>query len=320
MENMMKTYYKRRLHDRDDGWRVRDIDNVYTIVPYVLRTRIDSQCFFEEEIDVDRVEAFIRAHKQDIPNLTIMHIVIAAMVRIMSQRPYINRYIVYNKLYAHNCIQISLCIKRSLTDRGVEMVIKPVFEPTDTLTDVVDKINALVAENMEDTAENSSDSTASTLGKLPSWALRIIVQGMRALDSIGLLPKSVRTASPWHTGAFITNVGSLGIGPIYHHLYEFGTCSFFVAMGRKERRTFTDEKGNTFTARHLGLRYVIDERVCDGHYYAVSMRLMRRLMNNPEMLLLPPERIVMDDGVTHPVEPDNLIDRFNNRPDKTKKE
>lgn len=190
MENMMKTYYKRRLHDRDDGWRVRDIDNVYTIVPYVLRTRIDSQCFFEEEIDVDRVEAFIRAHKQDIPNLTIMHIVIAAMVRIMSQRPYINRYIVYNKLYAHNCIQISLCIKRSLTDRGVETVIKPVFEPTDTLTDVVDKINALVAENMEDTAENSSDSTASTLGKLPSWALRIIVQGMRALDSIGLLPKS----------------------------------------------------------------------------------------------------------------------------------
>ena len=139
MENMMKTYYKRRLHDRDDGWRVRDIDNVYTIVPYVLRTRIDSQCFFEEEIDVDRVEAFIRAHKQDIPNLTIMHIVIAAMVRIMSQRPYINRYIVYNKLYAHNCIQISLCIKRSLTDRGVETVIKPVFEPTDTLAMLLDE-------------------------------------------------------------------------------------------------------------------------------------------------------------------------------------
>lgn len=320
MENMMKSYYKRKAHDRDDGWRVRDIDNVYTVVPYFLRTRIDSQCFFEEEIDIEKIEAFIKEHKQDIPDLSVMHVVIAAMVRIISQRPYINRYVVYNKLYAHNEIMIALVIKRSLTDRGVETPIKPIFEPTDTLEDVVRRVNEKLNENLSADAKNSSDSTASLLGKLPSWLLRMIVGVLRGLDNIGLLPKSIRDSSPWHTGAFITNVGSLGIGPIYHHLYEFGTCSFFVAMGKKERKEFTDANGNTFVHRFLGLKYVIDERICDGHYYAVSMRLMRRLMNNPELLLLPPQKVVMDDGVTHKVEPDNLIDKFNNRTNKLSKE
>lgn len=315
--NMIGSYRRRRHHDRADGWRVRDIDNVYTIVPYIMRTRIDSQCLFEEEIDIDRIEDFIKRHKADMPDLSVMHIVIAAMVRIISQRPYINRYIVYNKLYAHNEIRISLMIKRSLTDRGVETPIKPAFEPTDTLADVVRRINGEINSNMQDDARNSSDSTADLLGKLPSWALRIVVGALRRLDNLGILPASVRDSSPWHSSAFITNVGSLGIGPIYHHLYEFGTCSFFVAMGKKERREFTDDNGNRFIHRYLGLRYVIDERVCDGHYYAVSMRLMRRLMNNPDMLLLPPDKIVMDDGVVGATQPGNAIDRYNNRPDKT---
>lgn len=311
MDNMIGGYYKRKLHDRADGWRVRDIDNVYTVVPYFLRTRIDSQCFFEEEIDIERVEKFVREHKKDIPDLTVMHVIIAAMVRIISQRPYINRYVVYNKLYAHNEIMIALVIKRTLTDRGVETPIKPIFEPTDTLKDVVRRVNEKLDENFAENARNGSDSTASLMGKLPSWALRFVVGVLRWLDNLGVLPRGIRESSPWHTGAFITNVGSLGIGPIYHHLYEFGTCSFFVAMGKKEKREFTDENGNVFSHRYLGLRYVIDERICDGHYYAVSMRLMRRLVNNPELLLLPPDKVVVDDGVTHTPVAGNLIDRYN---------
>lgn len=320
MHNMINSYYKRTILDRYDGWRVKDVDQNAAMLPYFLRTRIDSQCFFEERIDVERIEAFIKQHKEDMPDLTIMHVVIASMVRIMSQRPYVNRFIVHNKLYAHNDITISLVIKRQLADRGEETPIRPVFEPTDTLPDVVRRINEEIEATRPKGVQNSADKTSGALSKLPACIMRFTVGLIRILDDMGILPKAIHKASPWHTSAFITNVGSLGIGPIYHHLYEFGTCSFFVAMGKKEKRTLEDENGKTYSERFLGLRYVIDERVCDGHYYAVSMRLMRRLMNNPEMLLLPPTKLVMDDGVLNKKRKDNLIDKYNALEDKQKAE
>jgi hypothetical protein len=49
--------------------------------------------------------------------------------------------------------------------------------------------------------------------------------------------------------------------------------------------------------RFIGLNFVTDERICDGYYYAASMKLLRRLLMNPEVLLTPPEIVQVDDGV-----------------------
>ena len=38
------------------------------------------------------------------------------------------------------------------------------------------------------------------------------------------------------------------------------------------------------------MKIVNDERICDGYYYANSMRMLRRLLMNPAMLLEPPEK------------------------------
>lgn len=305
----MKKYFKRRLGDRYDGWRVRDIDNIYTMVPFLLRTRIDSQCFFEEEIELEPLEDFVKKHRDEIPGLTILHVVIAIMVRAISQRPYINRFIVYNKLYAHNDIRISLMIKRTMGDRGEETPIMPVFDPFDTLADVVRKITDEIDQNKETDEKNSTDKTARFLGNLPPFLLRIVVFFVRWLDNIGLLPKGVHGASPYHCSAFITNVGSLGIGPIYHHLYEFGTCSFFVAMGKKVKREGVDKDAKPIQHRTIGFKFVVDERVCDGHYYALTMRYMRKLLNNPTPLLSPPPKVVLDDGIGRPPVYDPNIER-----------
>lgn len=296
----MKQYFKRIPGDRYDGWRVRDIDTVYTLVPFLLRTRIDSQCFFEETVELDPLETFVKKHRDDIPGLTILHVVIAAMVRAISQRPYVNRFIVYNKLYTHNDIRISLMIKRTMGDRGEETPVMPVFDPFDALADVVQKINGEIELNKETDEKNSTDVTAGVLGKLPPFLLRFVVGVIRVLDNIGLLPKSIHKASPYHCSAFITNVGSLGIGPIYHHLYEFGTCSFFVAMGKKVKREGVDKDGRPLQHRTIGFKYVIDERVCDGHYYALTMRYLRKLLNDPTPLLDPPAKVVLDDGIGRP--------------------
>ena len=299
MGNMEKVFQKRR-RDRRDGWRVKPADPVMDLVPYILRTRIDSQVLFEDEIPLASMEAFIKAHAQDIPGLSIMYVLIAAMVRQISQRPYLNRFIVHNKLYAHNSIKISIAIKRGLSDKGGETVIKPEFEPEDTIADIVRKCEAEVEASKPTDAENETDKTAKILGNIPSWVKRPFVNLMYRFDRHGMLPKALEEASPWHTSAWLTNIGSLGIDSVYHHLYEFGTASLFVAMGKKKREIVPTDDGSETIGKNLRLCIVTDERICDGHYYAVSMRYFRKLLLKPEQLLRPPHEVKYDDEIESP--------------------
>ncbi len=295
----MKQYYKRHFLDRYDGWRVRKVDAVYAAIPFFMRTRNDSQNLYEELFPIDEIEAFIRKHREEMPELSIMHVIIAAIIRMISQKPYTNRFVVWNKIYARNHINLSLMIKRKLSNE--ETSVKPDFEPDATLQDVVKIMSECVNENIQEGANNSTDSTTRLLAKLPSFVMRTITWILFKLDNIGKLPKGLHKTSPWHCSAFLTNLGSLGIGPIYHHLYEFGTCSMFCAMGNKIKKNVLNDDGTVSVKKFIGLKFVLDERICDGKYYAQSFKVLRKYLKNPELLMTPPEEIVVDDGVGRPL-------------------
>ena len=288
---------KRGFFDRYDGWRVRNVDTVFRVIPFVMRTRMDAQNYFDEDIPIDHIESFVDAHRDEIPGLTVMHVFLAALARVVSQRPYLNRFVIHNKLYARNETSFSIAIKRSLSDKGEETLIKPVFKPTDTLAEVVRRTLDELAANQPVDAKNNSDAASRILGAFPAPIVRILIGYLRVSDNVGLMPKLIHKASPWHCSVFFTNVGSLGVGPIYHHLYEFGNCSLFVAMGRKHVKHVVQPDGTVRPVKSIGLKFVTDERVCDGHYYAASMRMLRKLLSNPGQLLLPPAQVVQDDGV-----------------------
>lgn len=291
----MQKYYKRGISDRADGWRVTKVDAVYNLIPYLMRTRMDSQNLFEENIPLDPIESFIREHREDMPDLSVMQVIMAAAIRMISQRPYLNRFVIWNKIYARNHIKISLMIKRKQS--GEETNIIPEFAPDATIYDVMNTISSEINQNITEGVKNGTDNTTNWFGKIPPFLVRTIVWILFRLDAVGLLPKALTNVSPFHTSLFITNVGSLGIGPIYHHLYEFGTCSMFIAMGNKYKVRSLGESGDHAEHRYIGLKFVTDERICDGQYYAYSMRVFRRILANPAQLLTPPENVVVDDGV-----------------------
>ena len=290
-------YWRKGINDRYDGWRVKKVDPVFAVIPYFLRTRMDSQNFFEECLPIDHIEEFIKEHKEDIPDLSIMHIVMAALVRLISQRPHLNRFVMWNKIFARNHVTFSIAVKRSLSDNGEETLIKPQFLPSDTLQDIVRKTREEQENNQQPGQQNSSDLISKILGMLPDLAMRIVVFLLLWLDKVGLMPKFIEKASPWHCSVFLTNIGSIGVESIYHHLYEFGTCSMFVAMGKKSRRHSFNKHGELAASKSILLKFVLDERICDGFYYASSMRMLSKIMNNPASLLTPPEKIIVDEGV-----------------------
>lgn len=290
-------YYKWSFGDRYDGWRVKKIDTVFRVIPYFLRTRMDAQNFFEEKLVIDDLEEFIKKHKEDIPDLSIMHIIIAALVRLFAQRPNLNRFVIWNKIFARNHLNVSIAVKRSLSDDGEETLIKPFFMPTDTLYDVVEKVKTELDNNQKTGQKNGSDAVAGFIGKLPDFLLRFVVFLLLWMDKVGIMPKIINKVSPWHCSIFLTNIGSIGVESIYHHLYEFGTWSIFVAMGRKSKENIIDKEGNIESQKSIMLKFVLDERVCDGFYYASSMRSLNKILANPEILLTPPAKVNIDEGV-----------------------
>ena len=289
---------KRKFGDRYDGWRVRNVDPLYQVVPIIMRTRVDSQVFFDYDLNITELEKFIREHRRtDMPDLRLLHVVMAACVRVMAGMPRLNRFVVGRKLYARNSMRISIACKRAMSVNVEDTTIMPEFEPEYTLYDVVNTVEKTISEDVvaKQIEGNRTDVVARVLGAIPTFIKSAFVDLMRNLDKVGLMPKAINKASPFHSSMFITDLGSIGIGPIFHHLYEFGTCSVFVAIGKKETRHEVDKDGNVVTRRYIGLKIVGDERICDGYYYATAMKALARLIRHPERLLTPPDEVVKDD-------------------------
>ncbi|HOD94014.1 MAG TPA: 2-oxo acid dehydrogenase subunit E2, partial [Clostridia bacterium] len=289
---------KKRIGDRYDGYRLRNVDTFFLLIPYIMKKRDDSQIFFEDVADADILDAFVRKYQEDIPGLKLYHVFIAALVRLFAIRPRINRFVCGSKIYARNHIAISMSIKRSMTDDGEETNIKPRFAPESTLKDVVDIVNEQVNMNKESGSENDTDKFAKLIGHLPTFIIKTVVNFLMWLDRIGLMPASTIEFSPFHCSGYLTNMGSLGIKSVYHHLYNFGTTSIFLAMGKKEYQYQGSDEGELIKKRILSLKMVVDERICDGYYYASTMRLFSKILQNPEVLLDPPEQVIVDDGIS----------------------
>ena len=233
--------------------------------------------------------------EHDMPYLSLYHIIIAAAVRLFVLRPRLNRFVMNGKTYARNRLTSSMTVKRELSQNALEVCIKPSFEKTDTIFDVYHRVNETMEREVRDSeSENGTDMAANILNRLPAWLVRAFVNFIIFMDHRNRLTEFINKLSPFHTSFYITDVGSIGIGPVYHHLYDFGTTSVFIALGKKEWLPLASPDGTVEPKKAVHLRIVVDERICDGQYYAESFRIFRRIMKKPETLETPPTEFPED--------------------------
>ena len=248
-----------------------------------MKTKSDSQVYFKIDIPLENIDKYIEEKANQGINMSYMNIIYAALVRLLGERPHLNRFAMNGKIYDRNEINISLAIKKSLTDDGQETTIKLPFTGKENIFEIKEKLDSVIEKNKDKTEANDTDILATVLSHTPTTLVGIFVSFMKFLDKYGLLPKWVLKASPFHTSLFLTNVGSLGIDYIYHHLYDFGTTSLFFAMGKK-KKSFIYEDDEIKERKCISLGFVVDERICDGYYYASSLKLLTRLLRKPELL------------------------------------
>jgi len=223
-------------------------------------------------------------------------VLLATYVRALCKYPQLNRFISGQKVYSRmEDIQYCMVIKKEMTLDSPDTSIKVHLNRKDTAKDVYEKLNAAV-ESVKASQEldSSLDNLISYLNLIPSVVLKFTVWLLKLLDYFGMLPKFLTELSPFHGSLFFTSMGSLGIPPIYHHLYDFGNIPVFGAFGCKRRALELQEDGTVVQRKYLDVKFVLDERIVDGYYYAAFFKHFRMLLRHPEILDTPPETLVSD--------------------------
>ena len=280
---------------RPDGRLVKDLEPMQQIMPYVMTTRTDSMNMYDDTFDCAPMDAYIKEKAEEGLELNYMHIMIAALVRLIALRPQLNRFVMNGRIYTRPKIWVSFVVHPTLNDGSVGTTIKLCFEGTESIYEVVEKVTAAVQkETTGRVGENDTDKLLRTLmKKIPGPFIKFVVNTLMWMDKHNIMPKAIVDLSPFHTSIFVTNLKSLGINHIFHHVYNFGTTGLFFAMG-KERNIPVIERKEISMQKHMSFGFVSDERFCDGLYFAMSLRQLRKIMKNPACLEKPLDKKVED--------------------------
>ncbi len=285
---------KKRWGDRYDGYRLRTLPPMTKVETHILVNRNGSTNIFEDSFDIDVIEAYIHEMRaKGLKGFGIMHVIIAAYLRTLSQRPGLNRFISGQRVYAHKKVVIALTIKQEMKLESPDTVIKVEFSPDDTAETVYERFTQAI-NGFRENPDNDFEDVVKVLAKIPRLLMKFGVWGLKTLDYFGKLPKGLIDVSPFHASMFITSMGSLGIPPIVHHLYDFGNVPIFIAFGAKQKKYELDAEGKPYCRRYVGFTVTMDERICDGYYMASSFKLFKSYLKNPAQLSQKPEQVIPD--------------------------
>ena len=268
---------------RSDGRKIKSLDPMFRVIPHVMKERSDAHVYFSQEIPIKTLDEYIAKKEQEGIKMSYMNIIYAALVRMLAEKPSLNRFIMDGRNYARHGIHISLAIKKGMTEEAEETTIKLPFKGSENIFEVKEMLDSAIAKNKEVSNQNNTDKLLKLLSYVPDWLYKLIVNILMYLDKHGMMPKFIIELSPFHTSAFLTNVGSLGIDAIYHHLYNFGTTGIFIAMGKK-KKSYIYEDDDIVQEKSISLALVADERICDGFYYANALKSFYRYLKKPELL------------------------------------
>ncbi|MBR0218719.1 MAG: hypothetical protein IJQ33_05935 [Clostridia bacterium] len=281
---------------RADGKLLKKIDPIIALTPYLMPMRCDAQVFLNLKLDYEKIARYIVEQGQQGNKFTFMEIIIAAFVRVVSELPDVNRFVANKRLYARTQLTVSFALLKETAnvDDVEENTVKCYFDPKDTIFDVAERVSAAIEQNRREEADNSTMKVAKLL--LNPILANTIVFAARFLDRYGIMPKYIMDASPFHTSMFFTQMASIGMPAVNHHIYNFGTTSLFVSMGSVIRENIVGPDGKATRKRYLPIGITADERICAGAVYAKLVNRIMYYINNIELLETPPETVKFEEN------------------------
>jgi hypothetical protein len=283
---------KRRRGDRRDATLVRDLDSMHMFFPLMMPSRADNEAFIEELVDLTAIEAYLGKKNAAGPQYkyTLFHVILAALARTVEMRPRMNRFIIGGRYYDRQHISFSLIAKKAFSDNGEESIVILKYDPESEkpAIDVLhDKLCDFVYSLRTTSKTDNTTDILDTLAKGPQWFRRLLINVLRALDAHGRMPDDLAREDPYNSTVFISNLGSIKLNAGYHHLSNWSTNSVFVVVGEKHPHPFYSADGDISVRPALNLGVTLDERIGDGYYFSKTVRLLKKLLSEPELLDVP---------------------------------
>ena len=277
---------KRRFGDRKDAKLMRDVDELHIAMAHCYPRRTDNEAYISVQIELDPMKKWIENHPDEDFKYTFFHIVVAAVLKMLIIRPGLNRFICNKRYYQRNDRTVGFIVKKQFEDDAAEGMANITGTEDQTIFDIHKLIREQVLP-IKQGKKNETQSNMEMFKKMPHWLTKIIFNFIRRWSEKGWLPNSITDGDSNHCSAFLTNLGSIGLKCGYHHLMNYGTNSLFIIIGEKKLKPFFDEKGNVTMKEVIDLGLTIDERIADGYYYAKTVKIFKKVLENPELLEMP---------------------------------
>lgn len=279
---------KRRLGDRKDGYLLRDLDALHFITPLLYPNRCDNEAYISERIDLTAINEYLKRKNENETEFpyTMFHVIVAALVKTVTLRPKLNRFIANKNVYQRNEVSASFVVKKRFADEAAEGLAFVHAKDEDTIETIHEYIKGQVLFCRSEKKDRSSDSM-EFFTKLPRFVTKTALHFVTFLDRHGWCPQVLIATDPYYASVILSNVGSIKLKSGYHHLTNWGTCSLFCLIGEKGMNPVFREDGTYEMRETLDLGLTIDERLADGYYYSKSIRLLKHLLEHPELLEKP---------------------------------
>lgn len=271
--------------DRKDGKLVRDVDGMHLICPIIYPNRCDNEAFISETIDLTNIDKYLKKKNKNNPDYkyNFFQIMVTASLKLLYLRPKMNYFIANSNIYCRDEKTCSFVVKKKFTDKGGEGLAFIHSKPEMNINDIHDYIYKIISHERSGGSDKSTDFM-ELFTKFPRPLTKFIVHIVMFLDKHGLVPSALISSDPYYSSIVLTNLGSINLKAGYHHLTNWGTNSFFIAIGKIMKRPLSDEKGHTKIRNSVDLGFTIDERIADGYYYSRTIALLKKLLENPELL------------------------------------
>ena len=269
---------------RYDARRIQLSTDLNALFPYMMKGRNDSIVYYPLKTDVENLLLYIEEKKGTDQEITFFQAVLLALVKVMREFPEINRYIKGRRLYERYDVSLGFIAKRELSVEGSETNVSLYIKNDVSRDEILQKIRGEI-KVAKSGAEKEDDKIISILMRMPRLILRFVVKMLDVYDFYIDTPKFMRYGvDPLRCSAYVANLGSVGIDAPYHHLFEWGTCSMFMAIGIIKNEPVINENCEITMRRMVEFKVSLDERISDGYYFARALDRFKEYFANPQLL------------------------------------
>ena len=284
------TARKRHRRDRYDGYYLSGLDSMHVMMPYMFGPRTKNEAVMSEVIDLTEVDKYLAEKNAANPEFkyTWFHVITAVIAKTILLRPKMNYFIAGGRYYERKKIEVAFNVKRKFSDDAEEVMAKFVLDPEggSPLEQVHTYVQKIVTKARSESESIGITNTLDVVKVLPRPLFRLLSWILRKMEYYGHYPKGLAKDDPCYSSAYLTNLGSIKLHADYHHLFDWGTMSFFVVISEKKPEPFWQEDGSYQLRNTIRLGMTVDERIADGYYFSKSVKIMRRLFANPALLEL----------------------------------